>query len=126
MDPAPRASAAGRMSAMGDVSVVTDWTVTVPGQMALALVLAIAVYVDALWFGRRHGWERGFPSLGPFAWALFVLLLWVVAVPWYLIRRARLTRSSAVRDAAVRERREQLAFRAERDAQRRSRVGSGA
>jgi hypothetical protein len=111
---------------MGDASGVTGWTVAVPGQMVLALALAIAVYVDALWFGRRHGWERGFPSLGPFAWAIFVLLLWVVAVPWYVIRRIRLTTSQSVRDAAVRERREQLAFKAERDAQRRSQVGSDA
>ena len=100
------------------------WTVTVPGQMVVALVLAIAVYFDALAFGRRHGWERGFPSLGPISWAVFVLLLWPIAVPWYVIRRIRLTRSVIVREAAVRERQQQLAFRAERDVHRRNRATS--
>jgi hypothetical protein len=92
--------------------------------MVLALVLAIAVYFDALAFGRRNGWERGFPSLGPIAWAVFVLVVWPIAVPWYVIRRIRLTRSATVREAAVRESQQQLAFRGERDAHRRSRVTS--
>lgn len=103
-----------------------NWTVTVPGQLVLALVLAIIVYFDALAFGRRNGWERGFPSLGPIGWAIFVLAIWIVAAPWYVIRRVRLTRSEEVRSAAVRERDQELAYRAERDAQRRSRASSGA
>jgi hypothetical protein len=92
--------------------------------MLLALGLAIAVYFDALRFGRNHGWERGFPSLGPISWALFVLLVWVYAVPWYVIRRVRLTRSADRREAAVEDRRQQVAFRAERAEERKSRAAS--
>lgn len=106
--------------------MIDNWTVTVPDQMLVALVLAIAVYFDALRFGRKHGWERGFPSLGPISWAAFVLLFWIVATPWYVIRRVRLSRSAKVREAAVRERRQQLAFRAERDTHRKARDSSSA
>jgi hypothetical protein len=94
-----------------------NWTVTLPGQALLSLVIAIAVYFDALMFGRRHGWERGFPSLSPVAWAIFVLLFSLIGTPWYVIRRIRLTRSPSRRDAAVREREERIKFRTAREAE---------
>ena len=84
------------------------------GALALAVGLAVVVYLDALLFGRRHGWPKGFPRLGPIPWAVFVLLLWSVAVPWYVIRRVRLTHSPEVREKALREREAQELFRAQR------------
>jgi len=101
------------------------WAVTIPGQVLLSLVMAIAVYFDALAFGRRHGWERGFPSLAPLSWAVFVLFFWLIGAPWYVFRRVRLTRSATRRNAAVREREEQIEFRATREAERLSRAQSG-
>lgn len=82
--------------------------------LAFAVVLAVVVYPDALLFGRRHSWPKGFPGLGPISWAVFVLLLWPVAVPWYVVRRVRLTRSSDVRAAATAERTAQERVRQQR------------
>jgi hypothetical protein len=84
------------------------------GALAIAAVLAVAVYADALRFGRRHGWRNGFPSLGPASWGVFVLVLWPVAVPWYAVRRYRLARSSDARAKAVGQRAVQDEIRRQR------------
>jgi hypothetical protein len=79
-------------------------TVTLPLATALTLAAVVAVYADARRFGRRHGWKRGFPSLGPVFWAVCVAVVPVVALPWYVVRRVRLTRSPTAREAAEFER----------------------
>lgn len=110
--------------AAAKTALMAAWRVTLPGQLLLIFVLAVAVYFDARRFGRRHGWERGFPSLGPISSAVFVLGFCVIATPRYVIRRVRLTCAPRVREAAVKERRQQATFRAQRESQFRSRISS--
>lgn len=98
-----------------------DW---IPWQLLVSLVLAVAVYFDALSFGRRHGWRRGFPSLGPIMSAVLVFIFPVISGPIYMYLRIRLTRSAAAREAAVRERQGQVALHEERD-RRTSMASSG-
>lgn len=56
------------------------------GTIGLTAVL-IAVDAQALGLGRRAG-QGGVTSSGPLAWAVLVLLLWVIGFPAYMYRRA--------------------------------------
>lgn len=58
---------------------------------------AIWVYVDAKSIGARKGLTPGFLDLGPVAWSLATLLLWLLAFPLYLAHRGK------IKDAAARE-----------------------
>jgi hypothetical protein len=60
--------------------------------VVLALATAAVVYVDALLFGRRRGFESGAPGLVPATWAVFVAFLLPIGLPWYFVRRQKVSR----------------------------------
>jgi len=53
---------------------------------------AFAVGIDAKSIGIRKGLRSGILDMGPAGWTLACLLLWIVAVPIYLIQRKELKR----------------------------------
>ncbi len=58
----------------------------------MSIVAAFCVLTDA-----RHLTARGgrIGSQSPGSWAVCALLVWVLAVPWYLVRRHQFSRAGA-------------------------------
>ncbi len=58
--------------------------------LLVVLASSIWIYFDAKAIGARSGLLSGFADMGPFSWALCSLLLWIVAVPLYLVKRPQI------------------------------------
>jgi len=55
--------------------------------LLLTIASSIWVFVDARKIGVKKGLVTGLADLSPAGWLITCLLLWVVAVPLYLIKR---------------------------------------
>jgi len=53
----------------------------------MIFVSSIWVYADAKKIGVRKGQVKGIANLGPGAWFIVCLFLWVLAFPMYLVKR---------------------------------------
>ncbi len=65
----------------------------------VVLGTSIWVWVDASSIGARKGLVKGVADMGPFAWFLCSLLLWIVAFPIYLAKRGAI-KAAAQADGA--------------------------
>ncbi len=65
--------------------------------LLIVIGTSIWVWVDARGIGARKGLISGLANMGPFAWFLSSLFLWIIAFPVYLAKR------SAIRTAAQAE-----------------------
>jgi hypothetical protein len=62
--------------------------VSLPELLILVIIFsAIWVYFDAKRIGVRKGLVSALADMGPGAWALSTLLLWIIAFPMYLAKR---------------------------------------
>jgi len=52
------------------------------------------VYADAKNLGVKKGLVKGLANMSPMSWFIACLLLWIVAFPFYLIKRPALKRAS--------------------------------
>ena len=67
--------------------------------LLIVIGTSIWVWVDARSIGARSGLISGVANMGPFAWFLCCLLLWIVAFPIYLAKRGAI-RAAAQAEAA--------------------------
>lgn len=58
--------------------------------LVFAIVSSVWVFVDARKIGVQKGLVTGLADLSPLGWLVACLLLWIVAVPLYLIKRPAL------------------------------------
>jgi len=62
--------------------------------LLLTLVSSIWVFTDARNIGVKKGLVTGLADLSPVGWLFACLLLWIVALPLYLIKRPALKRAA--------------------------------
>lgn len=53
----------------------------------VVIVTSIWVYFDAKKIGIKRGQIKGVANMGPVAWLIICLGLWIIAFPVYLIKR---------------------------------------
>lgn len=61
----------------------------------VVIVSSIWVYFDARRIGASRGLVPGFFDLGPLAWALVCLLLWIIGFPAYLLMRGKIAEAAS-------------------------------
>ena len=63
--------------------------------LAIVVVSAIAVYVDAKRIGARKGLVTGIANNSPGMWAFGVIAMWILVLPIYLANRDKLKTAAA-------------------------------
>lgn len=61
---------------------------------------SIFVAIDASTHGVRRGLVKGIADMSPLGWFLACLLLWIIAVPLYIVKRSQLIEAAQLADQA--------------------------
>lgn len=76
------------------------WLVNGDVVLVVVVVSAIWVYFDAKAIGVKKGQVSGFADMGPVGWFFVTLLLWIIGLPLYLVKRSEFKRVNATAAAS--------------------------